>query len=117
MSRFTLTLLSIAFLATPAAAAGNAQNGQVLNQKHCAKCHGKLGKGDGAALDLLGITKKPKDWTDKSAMGGMSAQDITNIITNGGAAVGKSEKMPAYKGKLSDSDIADLTAYISSLAK
>ncbi len=114
----SMTLVaSVALFAVPAAAAGNAENGATLSQHHCAKCHGKTGNGNGPALDLLNITPKPKDWTDKSQMSGLSDQDITNIITNGGASVGKSKKMPAYKGKLSDSDIADLTAYVRSLAK
>jgi mono/diheme cytochrome c family protein len=109
-------LLAVAFMAAPAAAA-NVDSGQALVKKHCAKCHGTDGKGDGPAISLLNISPPPTDWTDKAKMSKMSDQELTKIIKDGGAAVGKSKHMPGYKAKLTDSQVADIVAYIRSLAK
>jgi mono/diheme cytochrome c family protein len=43
--------------------------------------------------------------------------DLTKIISGGGASVGKLPLMPAFKGQLSDAQIADVVAYIRSLAQ
>ncbi|HVA79337.1 MAG TPA: cytochrome c [Candidatus Binataceae bacterium] len=109
-------LVTIAFLAGPAAAA-DVQNGAALATKNCAKCHGSGGKGDGPAVSLMNMTPPPTDWTDKAKMSGETAQQLTNIIEGGGAAANKSKHMPAYKNKLTDAQVADIVAYIQSLSK
>jgi mono/diheme cytochrome c family protein len=67
----------------------------------CAGCHGA----DGSKA-MMG--SKPLNGADVQ---GMSDADITAEIANGKG------KMPAYKGKLTDAQIADLTAYIRTLKK
>jgi mono/diheme cytochrome c family protein len=49
-----------------------------------------------------------RQWSDK---------EIVDIITKGGKAVGSSPVMPRFGGKLSDSQIQDLLAFIRSLSK
>ena len=92
---------------------GNRAVGLEIHKANCAKCHGLDGKGDGPAGKLL--KTKPADWTDKAKMGKLSDTDLFNVIKNGGASVGKSKLMPAWKDKLSDEQIGDVIAFIRSL--
>lgn len=91
--------------------------GTKLNLKHCAKCHGDSGKGDGTGLKRLNVDVKPVDWTNKTAMSKWKQEDLVKIIKGGGEAIGKSDVMPSYAKKLTDAEVADLVAYIRSLAK
>lgn len=92
---------------------GNRAAGLEIHKANCVKCHGAGGKGDGPAGKLL--KTKPADWTDKAKMSKLSDSDLFNVIKNGGAAVGKSKLMPAWKDKLSDQQINDVIAFIRSL--
>ncbi len=58
----------------------------------CAVCHGAEGGGDGptaAALD-----PKPRAFTDAAWQASMTDEAIIKVVTEGGAAVGKSPLMP-----------------------
>ena len=68
----------------------------------CAMCHGADGKGG-----KMGT----RDFASAEVKAETDAQ-LTEIITKG-----KPPKMPAYGGKLKDTEIKDLVAYIRSLAK
>lgn len=119
MIRWTLAVmiaLTLTLAAGPADA-GDAARGAKINEEKCARCHGKMGKGDGAALKKLDADVKPVDWTNKAAMSKLSDADTVKIIRQGGKAVGKSKVMPGYEGKLTDAEIDDLLAYIRSLVK
>ena len=72
----------------------------------CAMCHGADGSGSTAA----GKAMKVRDLSSPDVQGQTDAQ-ISDIITNG------KDKMPAYKGKLTDDQIKGLVAYIRTLAK
>ena len=111
-----LPVLLIVVTTLPASAADMAAT-QRLYGRRCAKCHGKDGHGDGAGLKELGTEAKPIDWTDKAAMAKVSDADMMKIIELGGKGVGKAKEMPAYKGKLSQAEIADLVKFVRSLAK
>ena len=89
--------------------------GQAAYQKSCATCHGTTGKGDGP----MGVRMNPKlkDLTDKSYNGSLKDDYLAKIILEGGKAVGKSPMMPKMGGTLSENDVADLIAYLRSLAK
>ena len=97
--------------------AADAARGKAIAKVKCAGCHGEGGAGNGVMLKMLNVTTPPVPWTDKSGMAAFSDADLTKIITNGGAAVGKPPLMPAFKGQLSDEKIADVIAYIRSLAQ
>ncbi len=113
-----IVMLAVA-LTIQAAPAGavDAEAGAKLAGERCAKCHGKSGKGDGEGLKKINADVIPMDWTNKALMSKLSNNELIKIIQQGGKAVGKSKVMPAYQGKLSDAQIADLVAYIRSLAK
>ena len=91
--------------------------GAKVSRTHCAKCHGDEGRGDGGGLQKLQVDVKPVPWPDKAAMARWKDADLRQIITLGGKAVGKSKVMPPYRDKLSETELADVIAYIRSLAK
>ncbi len=95
---------------------GDPKVGKDLYVKHCQRCHGPEGKGDGPAMKAV-KTVKLADWTNREEMAKFSDQDLYKITAEGGEAVGKSKLMPAYKGKLKEKEIWDLVAFIRSLAK
>lgn len=105
-----------AFLPLWAQGKGDPKVGKELHVKHCQRCHGEQGKGDGPAMKAV-KTVKLADWTNPTEMAKYSDQDLYKITMEGGAAVGKSKLMPAYKGKLKEKEVWDLIAFIRSLAK
>ncbi len=91
--------------------------GAKVSRAHCAKCHGEDGRGQGTGLKQLQVDVQPVPWPDKVAMTRWKEEDLRRIIAEGGRAVGKSKVMPPYRGKLSETEVADVVAYIRSLAK
>lgn len=89
--------------------------GKAKYETLCVGCHGVSGKGDGPAAAAL--NPKPRNYTDKKYMGTMKDEDIFKITKEGGAAVGKSQLMPAWGAALSDQDIRNIVAYIRTFAK
>jgi cytochrome c6 len=72
----------------------------------CAACHGA----DGTGSTATGKALKVRDLASPDVQSQSDAQ-LTEIVTNG------KNKMPAYKGKLTDDQIKGLVAYIRELAK
>jgi cytochrome c6 len=72
----------------------------------CAACHGA----DGTGSTATGKALKVRDLASPDVQSQSDAQ-LTEIVTNG------KNKMPAYKGKLTDNQIKGLVAYIRGLAK
>ena len=83
-----------------------ADSGADLYKTKCAMCHGPDGKGETAMGKRLGIKDLGSADVQKQSDG-----DLTTVITKGKG------KMPAYDGKLKDTEIKDLVAYIRGLAK
>ena len=110
-------ILFLGLLCAGPAFAGDPADGAKISAEKCAGCHGSGGAGDGALLSSLGVTTPPVSWTDKSKMAAFSDQDLNAIITNGGKAEGKPPMMPAFGAQLSSDQIADVMAYIRSLAQ
>jgi len=71
----------------------------------CAMCHGADGKGS-----VVGQKMGVHDFTSADVQK-MSDAELTDVITKG------KNKMPAYAGKLQESDIKGLVAYIRQLGK
>src|ERR1700733_9299516 len=72
----------------------------------CAACHGA----DRTGSTATGKALKVRDLASPDVQSQSDAQ-LTDIVTNG------KNKMPAYKGKLTDDQIKGLVAYIRGLAK
>ena len=75
----------------------------------CASCHGKNGKGNAALAKGLQIEPASLDLTAPSTAAKNDAE-LTAVMLKG------SGKMPAYEGKLSAQEIADLIRHTRSLA-
>jgi mono/diheme cytochrome c family protein len=105
------------FFLTSFVSLANAQNqaeGKGLYATYCAACHGEKGRGDGMAAKALPV--KPTDHTNGAVMSQLSDKFLTDVITKGGSAVGKSSFMPAWGGSLNDKQIRDVVAYIRTIA-
>jgi len=117
-----MKLLPIELLAIPLyvlalvgpAEAQNAAEGKKLYATYCATCHGDNGKGDGVAAASLPV--KPADHTNGAVMNKLSDQFLTDIISKGGSAVNKSGFMPGWGSSLNGEQVADVVAYIRSIA-
>jgi cytochrome c6 len=105
--RTGFAVLQLVALVSLAAAPMYAQDAAALFKTKCAACHDADGGGSGAMGKQLGAPDLRSDGTQKKT----DAQ-LSDEITNG---VG--QKMPAYKGKVTDDQIKGLVAYIRSLAK
>lgn len=88
--------------------------GRKLYASYCVSCHGEKGKGDGVAARSL--PAKPADHTNGAVMNQLNDKFLTEIITKGGAAVGKSNFMPPWGGAVNEKQIRDLVAFIRTLA-
>lgn len=96
-----LLVAGVVALATSAIA----QDAAGTYKAKCAMCHGADGKGS-----PIGLKMGAHDFTSADVQKQTDAQ-LTEIITKG------KNKMPAYEGKLKDTEIKDLVAYIRGLAK
>lgn len=94
--------------------AQNPAEGKKLYATYCASCHGETGKGDGMAAGSLPV--KPADHTSGKVMNQMNDKFLLDIISKGGAAVGKSTFMPSWGGSLNEKQVWDIVAYIRTLA-
>src|ERR1700690_2408747 len=91
--------------ATDAPAGGGAK----VYAAKCATCHGKDGKGNPAMAKVFKVDPALMDLTAKSTQD-KKDDELILATTNG------KNKMPAYKGKVSDADIKDTVAYVRTLA-
>lgn len=113
-----IAVLIIMMAPTIVRAAGDIVNrGAKVFAAHCARCHGKEGKGDGPDLVKLQSAVSPDDWTDKQSNQELTDSFIAAMITKGGKANGKSRIMPAFGDKLNTQQVQDLLAFIRSLPK
>lgn len=83
-----------------------ANDSATVYKAKCAMCHGADGSGNTPA----GKAMKARDFASPEVAGEPDAQ-LTEILTNG------KNKMPAYKGKLTEDQIKGLVAYIREFAK
>ena len=67
---------------------------QTVYEQTCSPCHGVSGAGNGTKSDSLGID--PRNFQDPGWQASVKDAYIEEIIVKGGAAVGKSEIMPAH---------------------
>lgn len=72
----------------------------------CSICHGPDGHGN----TPIGKNLKIKDFHSPEVQG-MSDADLKSVITNG------KNKMPSFKGKLTDAQIDQVLAYVRQLGK
>lgn len=86
--------------------------GKAFYTTMCSSCHGPEGKGDGPVA--VALNPKPRDFTDKAYMAQLEDQYLFEVISKGGAAVGKSPLMPP--AALGEQEIRNVIEYIRTLA-
>jgi cytochrome c6 len=100
-------ILVVALLVVSSGAIAAAQNpGKNQFASKCAICHGPDGKGNTSIGKSLKIADLHSPAVEK-----MSDADLNNVIANG------KNKMPAFKGKLTDAQIDQVISYIRELQK
>ncbi len=85
--------------------------GKVIYTDNCATCHGDSGKGDGPG----GASLSPKPGNLVSLLPAKQDDFVYWVISEGGAATGKSASMVAWNGTLSEEEIWQVIAYTRSL--
>jgi cytochrome c6 len=106
LSLKAVLVASLAFgLIATCASPAFADDAAATYKAKCAMCHGPDGKGS-AAGTKMGV----RDFGSAEVKAESDAQ-LTDLITKGKG------KMPAYSGKLKDTEIKDLVTYIRGLAK
>ncbi len=98
-----LFLASFAF-----AAEAMPQPGQKLFEAKCAQCHGKDAKGNVKMAKVLKVDPVNVDLTRAAAVT-LTTDDKVKTVTNG------KNKMPKFKGKLTDEEIKTAVKYLESL--
>ncbi|MBI5618893.1 MAG: PQQ-dependent sugar dehydrogenase [Gammaproteobacteria bacterium] len=94
---------------TPYSAAATAS----LFTTNCARCHGEGGKGDGP--DAAKLPVKLPDFTDPAFHAARSDEALTTVITQGGAAVGRSAMMPPWSMVLQPAEMKHMVRYLREL--
>ncbi|HUJ79205.1 MAG TPA: cytochrome c [Nitrospiria bacterium] len=97
------------FTVTPVFAA-DAAKGKVLYDRHCAICHGAVGKGNGPASAMM--NPKPADFTGEKVKKESDTQ-LLNAIESGVPGT----PMAAWKGTLSPEQMQDVLDYIRAFGK
>ena len=111
-----LAVMTAGSLLAPVAKAGDGHDlasarGRALFETYCVLCHGNSGKGDGRAASLQKIP--PSDLT----VSARSDDYKLRIISEGGAALSRSEGMPPWKTVLSRQQIADVVVYLRAMVE
>ena len=86
-----------------------AARGAAVFSKYCALCHGAGGVGDGRAASLQKVP--PANLTISTRGRSYKMQ----IVREGGAALGRSSSMPAWRDVLTDAEITDVVEYVQTL--
>lgn len=102
-------ILTLMLAANAAAAPAPEAPGQATFAKKCTACHGKDGKGTAAMAKMFKIKPEELDLTRDEAQKKPDA-DLTKMVNEG------KNKMPAFKGKLKDAEIADVLSYVRAFA-
>ncbi len=89
--------------------------GQGVNEKYCIRCHNPESTPERVS-NFDNLSPSPHQFTDGATLNRMVDADLTNMITHGGPALGKSAQMPAYGATLKPAEIKAAIAYIRAVA-
>ena len=107
MKRFLIKCAAFAGAASLAVAAGNPQAGKAVFEKSCRSCHGADGHGNPAIAKMMKVNMRGLDSAEVQSK---SDAELKKDIAEG------TGKMKPIK-ILSESQIADVIAYVRSLRK
>src|SRR5215471_6174416 len=109
-----MMLYVLATVHPAATATGDAEAGKAIYERSCVGCHGPTGQG-GRMAPMLAVPP-PRNLTEQAYMGTRSDQQLFDVISQGGAAVGLSPAMTAFGSQLSEQQIWDTVAYVRTFA-
>lgn len=112
MSRPVLVLLGAGALFAVSAVAALAADAAANWEEHCAKCHGKTGKGDTKMGKKLGI----RDLTDAAVQAQFTDEQSVKSMKEGVKDKDGKQTMKPIEG-LSEADMKALAAYVRTLKK
>lgn len=92
-------------LSIPPALAGNFDEGEKIFSANCAACHA------GGQNVIMPDKTLEKDALDTYLTGGRNEDAVMTQVTNGKNA------MPAFKGRLSENDVANVATYVISTSE
>ena len=110
----TAVVLAAADADTSAEGAPAAIDGEAIYTQNCASCHGARGQGDGPLSASL--QPKPAKHADGGYMNALTDEYLFKVISEGGAAVGKSSMMAPWGTSMSDEEIQGVIVFMRSLA-
>ncbi len=115
LASFLTAITALALLAPQSGASQDLARGAEIYQTNCAACHGANGwpDPDGPVVQGLGVV--PADFSDTLFNSREGESEWKLVVTHGGAALGFSEKMPAFDGALTEEDVDNVLAYIKTL--
>ena len=90
----------------------SAADGNALWESHCAKCHGKDGKGD----TTMGKKSGAKDYSDAKVQAAVDDAKAFKSVKEGLVEEGKA-KMKPFAEKMSDEEIKATIAHLRTLKK
>ncbi len=91
------------------------QLGRALNNQYCVRCHDPESNAERVS-NFDNLNTKPHAFTEGDVLNKISDDDLTAIISHGGAGLNKSAEMPAWDATLSKKDIQAIVAYIRAVA-
>lgn len=83
--------------------------GSLVFSNYCVTCHGALGDGNGRAARLYDIKPANLRTTDKNDA------YLKLMVVKGGAALGRSQYMPAWGEELTEEQISDVVSFVRSI--
>jgi len=89
--------------------------GKEMNDKYCIRCHDPESTTERVS-NFDNLSPKPHPFSDGATLNGLKDSDLVNIISRGGAAVGKSAQMPAWGATLKPPELKALITYIRAVA-
>lgn len=93
-----------------------AKLGKEVSDKYCRFCHDPESTPERVSnFDNL-APPQPHQFTDGNTLNSWSDADLIRIISDGGAALGKSPQTPAYRNTLTNTQIKAVVAYIRAVA-
>lgn len=95
---------------TSVADVSNVARGKMLYRRHCARCHGHAGRGDGPVGRMLQC--KPVDLTGLSEDGDFPRQEVLDFLNH---ATLSCEEMPDWRGVLTQDDMGALLGFLETI--
>jgi mono/diheme cytochrome c family protein len=89
--------------------------GKEMNDKYCVRCHDPESTPERVS-NLDNLSPKPHPFAEGAVLNLLHDSDLTNIISRGGTAAGKSAQMPAWGATLKAAEIKALISYIRAIA-